>query len=89
MITLREILWTVVVGVAISPLVLLMIVTVHELRQRARHGPSLNVLAQLFCPAFSRHCHDLHSADYDVCKDPLCRFAWWLERVTRYQEKFT
>ena len=34
---------------------------------------------RFFLFAFNRHINDLHNADYEVCRDWLCRLAWWLE----------
>jgi hypothetical protein len=37
--------------------------------------------------SFDRHCKQRHYAYYDVCGDPLCRLAYWVERVTLFQER--
>ena len=51
-------------------------------------------LDRLFAGAFARHCRQGEhgarygqpgGADYDVCRDPLCRAAWWLERWLWYE----
>lgn len=35
----------------------------------------------------SSHHYAHHSnCDYEVCPYLICRFAWWLERLTRYPE---
>ena len=30
---------------------------------------------------FTRHVDRMHGADYEVCGNWLCRFAYWLERT--------
>jgi hypothetical protein len=41
-------------------------------------------LSSIFSFAFGCHCRDLHGADYEVCRRPLCRLAWWLENLLWY-----
>ncbi len=31
--------------------------------------------------SFTRHVVRLHGADYEVCGNWICRFAYWLERT--------
>jgi len=45
---------------------------------------------RLFYPAwkFHLHAHRLRRfrwADYEVCRHPLCRLAWWLEAWAWYR----
>ena len=35
--------------------------------------------AHIFNWAFGRHVSNLHNADYEVCRDPLCWVAYRLE----------
>ena len=33
--------------------------------------------------AFDIHCNTNHLAEYEVCDNLFCRFAYWVERVFR------
>ena len=41
-------------------------------------------LSKVFSFAFKRHCQGHHNASYDVCRDWLCRLAWFAENLLWY-----
>ena len=55
-----------------------------ELRCTKQDGKKVGLASRLFAFAFLRHINDHHNADYEVCRDWLCRAAWWLENRLWY-----
>lgn len=45
---------------------------------------------QIVYEAYTRHNNShAHASDYEVCPHIFCVLAYWLERITHYQEQHT